>query len=118
MDTKLLIDFLSKLGEQVSSTGQEVFKIYIQQAYATGITDLVVSGVLFLGVCLFVFLAFKVSKSEDDETQIWGVFFSLIVGTILMIVSIIFLTDGIKEIINPQYYALQDLISALKGAIK
>jgi len=132
MDTKLILDFLSKLGEQVSSTGQEVFKIYMQQSYVDGISSLIWAAVLFLifivgsGIVSFKILKYaKKLKEKDDydeEEYIIAMVISIAVIVVSIIIFLIFgmseLTNGIKHLINPQYYALQDLANAVKSAIK
>jgi len=132
MDTKLILDFLSKLGEQVSSTGQEVFKIYMQQSYVDGISSLIWAAVLFLifivgsGIVSFKILKYaKKLKEKDDydeEEYIIAMVISIAVIVVSIIIFLIFgmseLTNGIKHLINPQYYALQDLSNAVKNAVK
>jgi len=136
MDTKLILDFLSKLGEQVSSTGQEVFKIYMQQAYVNGISSLIWATVLFLifivGCSITGFVLISKSKKlnvEDysskknyEEEKIVYILFGAAFITMGCVIFLIFgmseLTDGVKHLINPQYYALQDLTNAVKSAIK
>jgi len=132
MDTKLILDFLSKLGEQVSSTGQEVFKIYMQQSYVDGISSLIWASVLFLifivgcGIVSFKILKYaKKLKEKDDydeEEYIIAMVISIAVIVVSIIIFLIFgmseLTNGIKHLINPQYYALQDLSNAVKNAVK
>ena len=136
MDTKLILDFLSKLGEQVSSTGQEVFKIYIQQSYVDGISSLIWASVLFLifivgcGIIGFSLMSKGkklnmkdfYSKNDFEEEKIAYIGIGIAFITIGCILFLIFgmseLTDGIKHLINPQYYALQDLTNAVKSAIK
>jgi len=132
MDTKLILDFLSKLDEQVSSTGQEVFKIYMQQSYVDGISSLIWASVLFLifivgcGIVSFKILKYaKKLKEKDDydeEEYIIAMVISIAVIVVSIIIFLIFgmseLTNGIKHLINPQYYALQDLSNAVKNAVK
>jgi magnesium-transporting ATPase (P-type) len=136
MDTKLILDFLSKLGEQVSSTGQEVFKIYIQQAYVNGISSLIWALVLFLifiVVCVSVGTKLMIKSKnlnkedyksndsfrEDEEAFFWiGLAFIGFGCILFLIFGMTELTDGIKHLINPQYYALQDLANAVKSVSK
>ena len=135
MDTKLILDFLSKLGEQVSSTGQEVFKIYMQQSYVDGISSLIWASVLFLifivGCSITGFVLISKSKKlnrddfdskndfEEEKIAYIGVGIAFVViGCILFLIfGMSELTDGIKHLINPQYYALQDLTNAVKSAV-
>jgi len=134
MDTKLILDFLSKLGEQVSSTGQEVFKIYMQQSYVDGISSLIWASVLFLifivgsGIVSFKILKYakKLKEKDEDDYDEEEYVIAMVIGIAVIVVSIIIflifgmseLTNGIKHLINPQYYALQDLSNAVKNAVK
>jgi len=136
MDTKLILDFLSKLGEQVSSTGQEVFKIYMQQSYVDGISSLIWASVLFLifivgcSVTGFTLMSrgkkldrenFSSNNSFEEEKMMYygiGIAFIVIGCILFLIFGMPELTNGIKHLINPQYYALQDLANAVKSAVK
>jgi len=132
MDTKMVLDFLSKLGEQVSSTGQEVFKIYMQQSYVNGISSLIWATVLFLifivgsGIISYKLLKHANKLKEDDNFDEDEYFLSIGGGIALAVISVLIylifgmseLTDGIKHLINPQYYAIQDLANAVKNAVK
>jgi len=132
MDTKMVLDFLSKLGEQVSSTDQEVFKIYMQQSYVNGISSLIWATVLFLifivgsGIISYKLLKHANKLKEDDNFDEDEYFLSIGGGIALAVISVLIylifgmseLTDGIKHLINPQYYAIQDLANAVKNAVK
>jgi len=136
MDTKLILDFLSKLGDQVSSTGQEVFKIYMQQSYVDGISSLIWASVLFLifivgcSIAGFVLISKSKklnmkdfdSKNDFEEEKIAyicvGIAFVVIGCILFLIFGMSELTNGIKHLINPQYYAIQDLANAVKSAVK
>ena len=136
MDTKTVLDFLSKLGEQVSSTGQEVFKIYMQQSYVNGISSLIWAVVLFLifivGCSITGYVLISRSKKivredfdskndfEEEKIACFGIGIAFIVigGILFLVFGMSELTDGIKHLINPQYYALQDLANAVKSVTK
>lgn len=123
MDVNTILDFLSKLGEQVSVAGQQVFEVYVKQSYANGVTDLIVAGIFILASIALVVLSIVLYKREfkndnDDEPICFG--FGMLfdfVAIILFLIATKYLVDGVKEILNPQYYALQDLINVVKTTV-
>lgn len=110
MDTKLVIDFLTKLGEQISTTGKQVFEVYTKQSYINGIVELVLGVVFIITTGLLVKGALWAYR-EDEEGWLFGFNILNFISIMLMIFC---LTHGIKSIINPQYYAIQDLVMSLK----
>lgn len=111
MDTKLVIDFLTKLGEQISTTGKEVFEVYTKQAYVTGVADLILGFVLLIAFGFLVKGAIWAYK-ENEESWLWGFNIFNFFVIIIMLGSFY---NGTKEMINPQYYAIQDLVRSLSG---
>lgn len=149
MDIKVVLDFLSKLGEQVNEAGQQIFQVYVRQAYVDGISDMikaVIYLVLIISMAIITPRLYKLFESKYQEKKQdriengtgWEgskylssfgedglniMRYIVLIGTTLMSVVLIFLiinyaTVGIKEIMNPQYYALQNLFNAVKSAVK
>lgn len=88
MDTQMVLDFLSKLGEQITTTAQQVFEIYTRQAFVNGITDLI----LFVVFSVIVFLGVKGEIwSYKKEFECWQVLFAIVV-LVFGILGIICLT--------------------------
>lgn len=127
MDTKIVLDFLSKLGEQISSNAQLIFQIYAQQAYIDGVVSLIFSGIslLIFTLCVFGIVKFgslrkqKMKKGEYDYRSLEPTGAGLAFSWIFLVISFLFfigmLSVGLKEIMNPEYYALQDVIRTIKG---
>lgn len=129
MDTKIVLDFLEKLGQKISTTGQQVFGIYTHQAYANGITDLVISFIALITVVGSIIFTYKMYHKFDKyiekynergfgEDFVWAIGLSGAVGVIALIIFGVFISVGIKEVINPEYYAIKNLIQDLSSGIK
>ena len=62
------------------------------------------------------------SKNDFEEEKIAyicvGIAFVVIGCILFLIFGMSELTNGIKHLINPQYYAIQDLANAVKSAVK
>ena len=67
MDTKLVIEFLTKLGEQISTTGKEVFEVYTRQAYYSGVMDLILGIALIITTALFLKGSIWAYKRDKDD---------------------------------------------------
>jgi hypothetical protein len=119
----MVLDFLDKLGQQITTTSQQVFEIYTKQAYVTGITDLIISAVLLIFMIGNIVFAYKTYKKLDttdslgekeNENLGMGVLLSGVAGVIAFIVFCALLTHGVQALINPQYFAIQDVIQTIK----
>lgn len=123
MDTKLVLDFLNKLGAQLTTTGQQVFDLYTKQAFVDGVTDLIIVAFFVAAAIVSIIFLPKISRKLDEndygEEMPW-----FILATVMFIVIIIAVfavpfgtVAGIKHLMNPQYYALSNLLDIVKGAL-
>lgn len=112
---QLVIDYLNQLGDKLTPFAKDLFGIYTKQAIADGIGDLIVAVVLIIVTLCGMFIAKRIIQNEDDKdfatmTTLWSGIFVFI----FVIIGLRFLIDGVKEIINPTYYAIQKLLEVMK----
>jgi len=129
MNTEIILNFLENLGQQITATGQQAFEIYVRQAYIQGIANFTTSGiflVIFL-LCIFGIIKFgklrkaKIEAEEYDFRNIEPVGVGLMFSWMFLVISFMIFTGtfivGLKEILNPQYYALQDIMTTLNNTM-
>ena len=104
---------LQPLAEKLGTTAQYVWTLQVRQSYVDGSIALV--GLLFgmAIVGLTIFLNWKHKDDEDYDFDLWGV-----VSIIIMLFGLGFILININTVfnafINPEYYALQQLINLVK----
>lgn len=121
-----LPDTLSKLIDTLSiklgATGKALFEILIKQQYVSGLQS--VFDILSLSILLYIWWAKLyplcmsklpgVTRSGDSNGKVP----LTIVATILTALAVIFICAAVEEalghFINPQYYAIKDLMDMVK----
>ncbi len=119
--------YVTSVSDMLQKIAPDVWRIMIRQQYAKAVTTPLVPFLLLLMVLIYHKLArgwFKVDGetqlidfSDDYETgrtwflTILPAFVAIVIG-IWMILG---LSDAIRIVINPEYYALKDLIGMILG---
>ncbi len=136
--TKLILEFLEKIGSQLTQSVVQVFEIYTRHAYASGIKDLTISCIaLFIAIisALVGLINLRSTRKvleaglkEDsgptkahNSKESWHQFI-MFFGFVSMVINLCvfgaYFSDGIQYVINPQYYAAQELIGVVRNAVK
>jgi hypothetical protein len=123
------IDLVGKAVASVSSTLEKVaphvWQIMVRQQYANAVGDLLIPWGL-VGLILVLFLTLKkmwvttpTGRDYMSNEQISQLVFSRILPTVGMLAfgiwGVIALGESIKILINPEYYAVRDIITMLLG---
>jgi hypothetical protein len=121
------LDMVGKAVASISATLEKVaphvWKIMIKQQYAKAIGGLIVPwGLLFLVLLYWQVIrkAWKTDSIEDDSGEYWARMWFVriipgIAGFIITIVALVALSNSIMILVNPEYYAVKDIISMLLG---
>lgn len=109
-----LIDELRPLAEKIGEGAEYLWEVSYRQALISGITDLIVASILLLVMVVSFFYARHVTNTSswpDDAPPPYFVWTApnIFVGIFFMS----FLVSGLKRILNPGYYALEELFKAL-----
>lgn len=125
MSANDIIKILDELMSRLSGSAQYVFKIAVKQSYIDGFSDLLFT-LLFVGIvcfCLKKILDFnkvlRDNKYNDtimkENIEIYRRIVCWIVLPFAIILGIVFLTLAIEHFINPEYYAIKDIIKMIMG---
>lgn len=123
----LFAGYVTSVSDMIQKIAPDVWRIMIRQQYAKAFAGLLVPfGMLFIGL-----LYHKLSKKwfklgpedkllnfEDDDSSGRSVFVTIIPTIWCIIFGIWFanrLADAVQILINPEYYALKDLLSMILG---
>lgn len=154
--TKLVLEFINKVGEQLTTMGTQLFTIYVKQAYVEGITAFVIAFIMLITIiiCLrYLFINMKNLKQREQEKskyleekmkewddtkgkshfysaydrsryrdkleenynkENWVFTATLILGVVAIVIFLYQIPISIKHILNPEFYAIQDIIRMIK----
>ncbi|ALO79662.1 hypothetical protein HOBO_254 [Bacillus phage Hobo] len=122
--------FIDELAKQLGVAATHVYEVLVKQQMVDGISLLVKAGV-WLAILILLWtlmnkLVFKKwSNFYNDDPYGFDAQFALGIVTVLLAVVTIFfsfyivdwLTLGIKKLLNPEYYALEDIMTFIKGQV-
>ncbi len=114
---------VASISETLEKIAPNVWRIMINQQYAKAIGGLIVPWGLLLLILLYwkiIRKAWSPEGIEDDSEDFWVrtwivKIIPCILGFILAIWGCVRLSDSIMFLINPEYYAIRDLITMLLG---
>lgn len=120
------LDMTGKLVASISATlektAPKVWSIMIRQQYAKAIADLVLPWSLFLAGLIFMLISVKYNfslkfadVSRDGQMAAWVVvrFAPMVSMVVFTIWGAIALATTIKLLVNPEFYAIRDLLTML-----
>lgn len=134
----MLSGYVGTLEGVVSKYAPEVWRVMIMQQYAKAISYPLYWGLLLLSIIIFqrvmkswlgydkTVKVFKMTPDEENESSSYHMADSFILrcwlaGVVPIVLAIpttvfflYYLTEGVMVAINPEYYALKDIIQMLK----
>ena len=118
-----IFGYIDAIAEKLGVAAEFVFAALVKQQIVKGISDLVIWIAFLIIFFIFLRLTIKYSKGADlDDYEpnasavfmtVFG-FLSIILFLILTISLANYGPDYIGRIINPEYYALKEIIEAVK----
>jgi len=112
--------FLIELSEKLGTTVTHLWSVLVQQAFIEGIVRLMVVVILItVSIVTFIFLYKKTTvnpnnepkypECEDDDTYVpWGVW--IVCNIFLFTIVFVNLHIAITALINPEYWALKQIL--------
>jgi flagellar biosynthesis protein FlhB len=121
---KAVQEALAPMAQKLGEGAAHLYEIYVRQMFAEAVASGVVLLVLSIGLFAFWILWYKSRKAYEkkhhyasdlsDGLGIAGSF-----ATVVMTVLIPFLLfDTITKLINPEYYAIERIITQVRGDSK
>lgn len=122
------IDMIHSLGSGIATLGDKIgigaahmWPILVKQQYIDGLTGLIsdVMGILIFVSLIFIFImalkSFKnLGRYEAGEPQIIVMILCGIIGLPSLVISTVSITDDMRHLLNPEYYAAIDIIERIK----
>ena len=113
-------NFVVALSQTLSKIAPEVWRVMVRQQYAKAVSGVIVPWGLFIITMIYFLIVKKAWKKDEDESDDDKTARMLLVSVIPFIFGFIFaiwgvvnLKDSILLLINPEYYAIQDLLTMI-----
>ncbi|MEH7736872.1 hypothetical protein [Bacillus pumilus] len=113
--------YIDKLAAKLGVAAEHVYGVLVKQAVANGVADVII-GVVALSIIIVVLSAGKKAFVKSNISAGMDVFdwsmLTVIVGLVVVIglsFGINILTNGIKAVINPEYYAIKEILDTIGG---
>lgn len=140
MNEKTISKYIDVLSEKIGVAAEHIYSTLYKQAIVYGIINLFVGVILLIGLIVSIKLVVNIytkSKFEEvkgdwsttfiplnnyakfreidfvDDGYIWWV--CGIGWIILLVIIFVSIPEGILHVFNPGYYAIKDILEALKG---
>ena len=106
-----LLSRLDALTAKIGATATHIGQTTPRQQYIQGYTEITVASVLFFSFLIGLF--FTITRWEDINDAEPAIVFVLIGLFISIVASILLGIEAIQYLLNPQYFALQDMFNLI-----
>lgn len=107
---------INLIAEKLSVPANGIYEALIRQAPITATIMAASLLIVFAILTAFTLFLLRYSKSENSDEEVLMVLFSVLFGVslVFLIVVIVCLPEIVSGYFNPQYWALKDILGALK----
>lgn len=111
--------YIDKLAAKLGVAAEHVYGVLVKQAVANGVSK--IGGGLML-IAVAVVVSVIISRTiKNSDLDYWDVEWAAVIGSIALLVvlpvviSYFLMASGIKATINPEYYAIKEILETVKG---
>lgn len=115
---KNMIDLMEKLANQIGTTLDKVYPWFVRQQIIEGLCWIVIPSLL---IFLFLILLKKNFRKADWDDMNINALVSVLSITLILIFGILLLIklpNFLPQILNPNYYAIQDMSTMIGRLVK
>jgi hypothetical protein len=120
MDDKLM-KYIDTMSVKLGVAAQHLYEVLTRQSIVEGITYLILYPVLFAISLIGLIYSLKFYRKFDNERRFDEEYMAIaaacifgILTAIMFIALIIEVPEAIGQLVNPEYYAIQHLLDAIK----
>lgn len=114
-----LVKILDELGRRLGPTGEYVFALAVRQVYIDSLVTLTTTTLIAVGVVAlvlyFVRLTRRLYATENNDVfpYVMAWFLGGLWAVVVLIVTLVCFTDALRNLLNPEYAALRDILGAI-----
>jgi len=114
---KEIMPLLQQLADQLGTTATHLWEILLRQAPISATIYLIQYGLVIVGCLAWLkvtkIMHGKIQKNWDEFHYVWiGIVWLLLI--VFLIAGFICLKDGLIGFINPEYWALREILDVIK----
>ncbi len=109
--TKQIIDAIRPLAEKLGQGTGHLYEVFVRQQFVDAVGYAIWAVILLLVGVFLIWILLRFREEVEDVSMIAG-----ILGVCLLVGSVFAGQAAIKRMINPEYYAIQAILCAAKGA--
>ncbi|MFC8958280.1 hypothetical protein ACFTXL_01155 [Bacillus subtilis] len=115
------MEYIDKLAAKLGVAAEHVYGVLVKQAYINGIDNIVVGtlviiAVIILSLGVVKFVKKRLRNSGMDGADLFVlIIFCLLFNVLPLFGGIVSVASGISAMINPDYYAIKDILNSIKG---
>ncbi|MGC4375772.1 hypothetical protein WD019_02355 [Fictibacillus sp. Mic-4] len=108
-------EYIDAIASKLGVAAEHVYDILVKHAIVSGIRDIILA--LVLGAVTYGLVRLSKWLTTSDEAFEFESYapFVLFIGLVAFALAIISLYFGIGELINPEYYAIKEILDAFGG---
>ncbi|MGF9973601.1 hypothetical protein ABEX76_11995 [Bacillus velezensis] len=131
------MEYIDKMATKLGVAVEHIYEVLVKQAYANGVVNTTIGGVLLIVCALSILFAlilltkakyenvrglyhsFKIPKNRYAAIAnagggaVWYILISAIL--VSCVTGCIYTVEGIKSILNPEYYAIKEILDTIGG---
>lgn len=115
MDDKIVnkaFEYVDAVAQKLGVDADYVYPLLVKQQIVSGVTGLVI-GLIFM-IASYFLLKKSIPILIDDDLDFFG-FVGSAVGIAAAVIGVIIFFDNIGPLINPEYYAIKEIMSFVSG---
>lgn len=108
--------YIDAIASKLGVASEHVYGLLVKQAIVSGVLDLIFGVALIIATYVLVRMSIWLATSEkayDNDLEPYGVFTG-IGALVALIFGIVCMYSGVGELINPEYYAIKEIMDVFK----
>ncbi|NMF00040.1 hypothetical protein [Aneurinibacillus aneurinilyticus] len=116
MDDKIVnkaFEYVDAVAQKLGVAADYVYQLLVKQQIISAVPGLVI-GLIFM-IASYFLLKKSIPLLIDDDLDFFGFMSSVLGITVCAVTGVIIFFDNIGPLINPEYYAIKEIMSFVSG---
>jgi hypothetical protein len=110
------LQMIQKMADGLGTTATHLWMVLVKQAYIGGVINCILTLIYVLVVAILGICTAITMRGDDEDKKAAMVIACLVFGVVGGIFAIGMLADNLTRLMNPEYWALQQVLETVKGA--
>jgi tetrahydromethanopterin S-methyltransferase subunit G len=111
-------EYIDAIAAKLDVAAEHVYGLMVRQQVTEGITHAIVVSVILLALLILLLKLIKGLKNYDGLDEEYFIYPIVIISILLVVVTIIggfVMPLSVMKIINPEYYAIKEILDVIGG---